>query len=72
MSDGAKEWLTRKEASLYLNARGCPFTATTLANMARHNNQGGGPPLFVSGWKTVRYKRSDLDEWLRLKVRRVA
>ena len=58
-----KEWLSRKEAAIYLDQIGCPLTAKTLANMASNNNAGNGPSFTRNGWKTVLYKRDDLDAW---------
>lgn len=72
MSEAPKVWLTRKEASIYLGSQGCPVSAATLCNMAGNNNAGGGPAYTASGWKTIRYKRSDLDDWVRRRARRVA
>lgn len=55
--------LTRKAASSYLSKLGCPVSPRTLANMASNDNAGKGPPFIRFRWKTVRYKRSDLDAW---------
>lgn len=72
MSDTAKDWLTRKEASIYLYSIGCPISASTLASMASNNNAGGGPSFSRISWKLVRYHRRDLDAWVKRKVQRVA
>ncbi len=72
MPDPAQDWLTRKEASLYLYALGFPVSVSTLANMASNNNAGGGPPYTVVGWRSLKYLRRDLDAWARNRIRRVA
>jgi hypothetical protein len=58
------DMLGRKEAAQYLTSIGYPITVRTLANRATDNNAGGGPPRTKSG-KRVKYKRSDLDEWVK-------
>ena len=58
-----KEWLSRKEAALYLDKIGCPMTARNLEKKAANSNAGKGPPFSRVGWKAVRYKRVDLDAW---------
>ena len=58
-----KEWLSRKEAALYLDRIGCPMTARNLEKKAANNNAGKGPPFSRVGWKAVRYKRIELDAW---------
>ena len=65
------EWMTRKEAAVFLTKLGCPVSPGTLRNMARKNNQGHGPAFHRSGWRTVRYKTSDLRVWAENKVERV-
>ena len=63
MTKTAAEWLTRKEAAAYLTSIGCSIAAKTLANLAcRHGGQAG-PPYVARGWRTVRYRRADLDDW---------
>lgn len=57
------ELLTRKAASGYLIKLGCPVSPRTLANMASNDNAGNGPAFIRFRWKTVRYKRADLDAW---------
>jgi len=71
VSDTAKDWLTRKEASLYLYSLGCPISVSTLANMAGKDNAGDGPPFSRVSWRIVRYLRRDIDAWVRRKVQRV-
>ena len=71
-SDVTTDWLTRKGAAAYLTSIGCPLSPKTLANYAVNNNRLGGPPYSVVGWSIVRYRRSDLEEWAKRKVRRVA
>jgi len=65
------EWLTRKQASLYLTSIGCPLSPQTLANRAANNNKGNGPPYSRIGWNIVRYKRSDLDAWAAKNIDRI-
>lgn len=72
MSDTAKDWLTRKEVSLYLYSLGCPISVSTLANMAGHDNAGGGPPFSRVSWRIVRYLKRDVDAWVKRKVQKVA
>ena len=73
MTQPLKPWLTRQEAAEYLTGLGCPIAAGTLANWARcrralwgarHETYGlPGPCYVVFGWRTVRYRRDDLDAW---------
>lgn len=65
------EWLSRKEAAIYLTKRGCPISAGTLRNLASNNNAGKGPPFSRVRWKFVRYSRVDLDEWAKRETVRV-
>ena len=55
--------LNRKEAAAYLRSLGYNISAKTLANMASNKNAGNGPSFTRNGWKTVLYKRDDLDAW---------
>jgi hypothetical protein len=57
------DWLTRKESVVYLSSIGCPVTQRALEKRASNNNAGKGPAFTRIGWRTVRYKRSDLDAW---------
>ena len=70
MTEIAAEWLTRKEAAAYLTSIGWPIAAKTLANLAGRNGGRGGPPYVAPGWRTVRYRRADLDDWARTHARR--
>ena len=63
--------LSRKEAAAYLTKLGCPISAQTLANMACNDNAGGGPGFLRFRWRTVRYRRGDLDEWAKRQSVRV-
>ncbi len=72
MSDTAKDWMTRKEASAYLHTLGCPISPGSLAGLAENNNSGKGPPYTRSGWRMVRYNRKDLDAWVKKRVERIA
>lgn len=53
-------YLTRREASEYLKAKGLPVAPTTLA---KYVTVGGGP-LYVSFGRLARYRMSDLDAWV--------
>ena len=64
-------WLTREQAAQFLNTLGCPFTVGYLAKMAAERNAGDGPPFTRSGWRTVRYAKSDLEAWAKRKLERV-
>ncbi len=57
------DWLTRKEAATYLASIGCPISKRALEKRASNNNAGKGPAFTRIGWRTVRYKREDLDAW---------
>jgi hypothetical protein len=58
-----KDWLSRKEAAIYLSSIGCRISPRTLANLAANNNAGKGPPFKRFRWKLVQYRREDLDAW---------
>jgi hypothetical protein len=58
-----KDWLSRKEAAIYLSSIGCRISPRTLANLAANNNAGKGPPFKRFRWKLVQYRRLDLDTW---------
>ena len=66
-----KEWLSRKEAAIYLTANGCPTSARTLEKLASNNNKGKGPSYNRTSWRTVRYHRDDLDAWRKRETQRV-
>jgi len=65
-----EKYLTRKEASAYLGSIGCPVAVQTLANMASNQNAGDGPEFISSGWRTLRYAKSELDSWAHRRMRR--
>lgn len=67
-----KEWLSRKEAAVFLQLHGCPITPNTLANLAANNNAGKGPAFTKYRAKFVRYKRDSLLDWARLQITAVA
>ena len=46
-----KEFLTRKEASTFLESLGCPVSYYTLSKYAENNNAGHGPPFTRYRWK---------------------
>lgn len=64
-SNSLATWLTREEAAAYLGRIGCPISGKTLANYAANGNAGHGPAFVRSGWRTVRYRQSDLESWAR-------
>lgn len=67
---GSVEYFTRKEAAEYLTSIGCPTAPQTLANLASNGNAGGGPPFITSGWRTLRYARTELDAWAKRRIKR--
>jgi len=56
-------WLTRREAAEFLTGIGCPIAPKTLANLAYAKGEDKGPPFVSSGWRTVRYSKTDLEAW---------
>lgn len=66
-----KKWLCRKEAAVFLTEMGCAISPRTLQNMASHNNAGGGPSFYRSGYATIRYDKGDLIEWAKSKMVKV-
>lgn len=58
-----KDTMNRKEAAAYLTSLGCRISAATLEKYAANNNKGKGPPFIRYRWRTVTYKRTDLDDW---------
>lgn len=66
------DWLTRKQAALYLSSLGCKISVQSLANKASNNNAGGGPSFTRHGWNLVFYQRKDLDVWAQSRIVRVA
>lgn len=58
-----KDTMNRKEAAAYLTGLGCRISSATLEKYASNNNAGKGPPFIRYRWRTVTYKRSDLDAW---------
>lgn len=56
------EYLKPAEAAEYLQV--------SEAYLAKLRCQGGGPVFVALGRRAVRYKRSDLDEWMKLFIRR--
>lgn len=65
-------WLTRQEAAEYLCSIGAPISAKTLANLACATSTNTGPAYTSSGWRTIRYRRADLDTWAAARKRRKA
>lgn len=69
---GNDEWMNRKQAAIYLTDEArCPISARTLANMAQKSNSGNGPAFTRSGWRTVRYRKDDLDAWASSRIEHV-
>jgi hypothetical protein len=66
------EWLTRKQASLYLTDLGYNISPKSLSNLASNNNAKGGPSFTRIGWRAVRYRREDVRKWFEARVERVA
>lgn len=62
-------WFTRKGAALYLTSLGCAITHGYLSKLALPENQGKGPIFIRSGWKTVRYAKTELDAFAKRKIR---
>ena len=58
-------WLHRKQAAAYLGSLGFAISPRTLGNLAANNNAGKGPPFTRFGWRTLRYRKTDLDNWVR-------
>jgi hypothetical protein len=65
------QYMSRKEAAAYLTKNGYPIAPNTLASMAKNRNAGGGPPFIKFGWRTCRYRRDELDSWMRKRGERV-
>jgi hypothetical protein len=63
MTDSS-EYLTRKEASEYLQARGLPISYATLHKYAAF---GGGPAYCIIGRHAV-YRRDELTAWIEAKL----
>lgn len=71
MANEQKEWLARKEVVGVLESVGCSISLRTLANMAANNNSGRGPSFYRTGWRIVRYKRSDVLAWANSRMTRI-
>lgn len=67
----SSDWLSRKEAALFLQYIGLPIEPKTLANLASNNNALHGPPFTRFSWKAVRYRVEDLRSWAEAKQSRV-
>jgi len=65
------DWLTRKEAAIYLSDMGFPMTVRALEKRAANNNAGKGPSFTQFSWKCVKYLRRDLDEWALKQTKRI-
>lgn len=64
------EWLTRKQAANYLATLGYSLSPDRLGKMAERGNAGGGPPFTKYSARVVRYRRSDLKDWLDARAKR--
>lgn len=64
-------YLSRKQASAFLESIGCPVSVGTLGHMAANKNAGKGPPFQRCGWRTVVYAREDLIAWAKRRIVRV-
>ena len=58
------QYLLRPQAAAYINERGLPYSATTLAKLA---TIGGGPKYRRFGNRAV-YTTEDLDIWIEEKL----
>lgn len=65
------DWLSRKEAVIYLASIGCPVSQRSLEKRAMNDNEGHGPPFTRVGWSIIRYRRKDLDAWAALYTSRI-
>ena len=54
-----KEWLTTAEVAEYLNE--------SIHTLYSWNSRGGGPPRYRLG-KGLRYRRSEVDQWIRSRL----
>ena len=63
--------LSRKEAARHLTSLGYTIAPQTLAEMASNNNAGKGPPFVKFGWSQVKYRKSELDNWAKSRMREV-
>lgn len=64
-------WFTRKGAALYLTSLGVEIKHAYLAKLAMPENKGKGPPFVRTGWRTVRYAKSELDAFAAPKLVRL-
>ena len=62
----SKEYLSRREASEYIEARGLPCAVATLNKLAC---VGGGPLIVYFGTRRPRYRPADLDSWVASKLK---
>lgn len=61
-------WLTRKAAAIYLSRLGVAMKHEYLAKLALPENKGKGPKYLKSGWRTVRYSKTELDAFAKRKT----
>lgn len=70
IAEAAKEWLPRKKAAELLAALGCPVSWRTLERWAEDDNHGKGPP-FTKTRRIIRYRRTEIIEWVNKEARRI-
>ena len=63
--------LTRREAAAYLSSIGYSIAPQTLAYYASNGNKLNGPPFLRIGWSQVKYRRGELDQWAKSRMREV-
>lgn len=69
MSAAGKEWLTRKEAAIYLSGIGCLVQPRTLARLA---SRGEGPPYRRTLERIAAYSKADLSKWAKDNTRDIS
>jgi hypothetical protein len=69
MPSPEETWLSRRAAAIYLARIGCPISYRQLETMAANQNEGRGPRFARTGWRTVRYRQSDLDDWAKKRMK---
>ena len=61
------EFLTRKNAARYIEARGIPLSPRTLEQMAIAKR---GPPYTLFNETRAIYRREDIDKWIESRMGR--
>lgn len=57
-----QEFITRKEASVYICEKGI---SVSISQLNKYATYGGGPVFYKFGKKKVLYKTSDIDNWIK-------